>query len=241
VSEKQRVLVVGARPGSLGEAVMNEAHARGYQAYGAGISGEAIPMDVVREGANELLKKLAGLQPQHIVCTVGINMTHPEGEQELFDWYRWHFETNVIGPMRLLDAWIWAMSDGGYLPSTGAHDLLHYVAISSNSARIPRSNSAAYCASKAALSMGLRVAGREARGGDSGYLVYGYEPGLLAGTPMTMRTEEQFPNAPLHRMRGKELEGGIPVTQAAQLIVANLGVPGAALNGCLIPIDGGEV
>jgi NAD(P)-dependent dehydrogenase (short-subunit alcohol dehydrogenase family) len=239
--EKPRVLVVGARPGSLGDAVREVANLAGYQAYTAGIAGETVELDVVQETPEAMAHKLLGLQPQHIVCTVGMNLVKHPDESDQFDWYRWHFETNVIGPMRLLDAWIVAMADGEYLPYVPLGQMLHYVAISSNSARIPRTGSAAYCASKAALSMAVRVAAREGVGGNGGYLVYGYEPGLLAGTPMTEKTAEAFPDQALHRMRGTALAAGVQVRDAAQLIVANLGVPGAGLNGCLIPIDGGEV
>jgi NAD(P)-dependent dehydrogenase (short-subunit alcohol dehydrogenase family) len=119
--------------------------------------------------------------------------------------------------------------------------LRHFVAISSNSAVIPRTNSAAYCASKAALSQGLRVKAREARGGDYGYVVYGYEPGLLAGTPMTWATEKQFPDMPLHRIRGEAMAAGVPCAALAAQIVAGLQVPGAALNGATIRYDGGEL
>jgi NAD(P)-dependent dehydrogenase (short-subunit alcohol dehydrogenase family) len=238
---RPRVLVVGARANSLGEAVLQAAISAGYEAYGAGISGEAIELDVLTTPRQEIIDKLFALQPQHIVCTVGINMLQPEGQRDLSDWYRWHFEANVTGPMRLLDAWIWAMAHEGYLPQVPPTDYCHYVGISSNSARIPRSSSAAYCASKAALSMALRVAAREGKGGNGGYLVYGYEPGLLAETPMTADVERRLPGVPLTRMRGSALEGGIPAGNLAAQIVFGLSVPGAALNGCMVPYDGGEL
>jgi NAD(P)-dependent dehydrogenase (short-subunit alcohol dehydrogenase family) len=237
---RPRVLVVGSRPGSLGEAVVQNALSAGYEAYGAGITGEAVELDVVSMNTNEMISKLRAMQPQHIVCTVGMNMPRPEGPHDMRDWYRWHFETNVVGPMRLLDAWTTAMADPDYLPHVPPTDYCHYVAISSNSARIPRTNSSAYCASKAALSMALRVAAREGKGGNGGYIVYGYEPGLLTGTPMTSDVEERLPGVPLHRMAGFAQEGGIPPANLAAQIVFGLSVPGAALNGCLMPYDTGE-
>lgn len=236
--DRTRVLVVGARVGSLGSAVATAAGRAGYDPYEAGITGEAVALDVVNGTMGQLRDVVRTIQPRHVVCTVGLNMPEPapDNEGDLFDWYRWHFETNVIGPMRLLEAFIAECNDSAYLPGVG---LLHYVAISSNSATIPRSRSAAYCASKAALSQALRVKGREGHSGDAGYLVYGYEPGLIAGTPMTQASEASFPGQPLTRMRGSLVKEGIEVAELAGLIVGNLrGGPG--LNGTLIRYDAGE-
>lgn len=229
----ERVLVVGARKNSLGDAVCYAAEAAGYDVVTAGISGEEIKMDAFVDGPIFLSNAVARAKPQHLVCTIGFNMSrHEHKDYDLHDWYRWHFEANVIGPMRLLEAF--------KLNTYGARGLRHFVGISSNSARIPRTASAAYCASKAAFSMALRVAAREALGGDNGYLVYGYEPGLLRGTPMTNRAAEAF-SGPLTRMRGKALEKGIEPRDLANVIVSGLKLPGAALNGCLIPYDGDEL
>lgn len=231
------MLVVGAQPGSLGEAVLGVASQAGYESVAAGISGEAIEMDCFLHPMENLIGVVAAIQPRFVVCTAGVNMPQPD-VQDPNDWYRWHFEANVIGPMRLLRAFQEASWGPDYLPQSG---YLHYTAVSSNSAHLPRSSSAAYCASKAALSMALRVAAREGVGGDKdGILVYGYEPGLLAGTPMTKKTEESWPATGLHRMRGFDLEKGIPPNELAALIVDNFR-RGPAINGTLIQYDEGEI
>lgn len=235
-----RVLVVGSKPTSLGDAVCVMAQAHGFEVMTAGVTGESLVLDLVLTSHDRMVEMLAGVQPRHIVCTVGMNIPQPQ-DRDLSDWYRWHFETNVTGPMRLLDAWTDAMASPEYLPQMSIRQMCHYVAISSNSARIPRTRSAAYCASKAALSMALRVQARQATGGNGGFIVYGYEPGLLSGTPMTVKTEEQFPHEVLHRMRGQYAEDGIPPRDMAQLIVSNLMQPGAALNGSLVQYDVGEL
>lgn len=232
----QRVLVVGARANSLGDMVGAAAMAYGYEVVTAGVSGEEdVALDVVNAEDRRLEEVLHGLQPQHVVCTVGVNAPQTDVHASLTEWYGVHLWANVLGPMRLLRAWQHVMA-----PADG-EPLRHYVAISSNSARIPRGGSAAYCASKAALSMALSVEARNASGGDLGYLVYGYEPGLLAGTPMTKGTAAQFAGMPLHRMRGRANADGVSAGELARLLVHNLGSPGAALNGCLIPFDAGEV
>lgn len=232
-----RLLVLGCRPGSLGAAVAEVGEGAGYQVHTAGISGENYELDLHLSGMMKVYRVIDEVKPDHVVCTVGVNMPQPAGEEHA-DWYRWHFEANVVGPMRFLEAFSKWCDANDY-----ERGLRHYVAISSNSAVIPRSNSAAYCASKAALSQALRVKAREASGGDRGYIVYGYEPGWLADTPMSERIEKVFggPTVPMHRMRGEALRAGVTTTALAGQIVAGLMVPGAALNGALIRYDGGEL
>lgn len=113
-----------------------------------------------------------------------------------------------------------------------------FVAISSNSAHIPRRGSMPYCASKAALSMALRVAARELA--NKNVAVWGYEPGLLAGTPMSEQTRRDFGTDPLHRMPGVSWEG-LPVGDLAQQIVQDISTFSVAHNGLMIPFDGGEL
>lgn len=227
-----KVLVVGARGGSIGAAVAEQAHSLGYTVVTAGITNEDMYLDVVQDNAGGLAAKLATIQPDHIVCTVGMNMPQPSDPgEELWHWYRWHFETNVMGPMRLLEAW------SRFLPPGGG--LNHYVAISSNSAHVPRSGSAAYCASKAALSMALRVKAREGAVRPGSPIVYGYEPGLVAGTPMTDHTAQTWPGQPLTRMRDPRLAQGISAGTLAWLVAQNLSM-GPELNGVMLRIDADE-
>lgn len=232
---KPRVLVVGARRGSLGAAVAQTCLERGYEPYTAGIQDEQIDMDLMPTATSitRLMDILSNVQPTHIVCTVGLNMPEPEEQPDLFDWYRWHYETNAIAPMRLLDAWLRCGAERTMVPYG------HYVAISSNSARIPRTRSAAYCASKAALSMALRVKAREVSGRP---IIYGYEPGLLTGTPMTTDVIHRLerPTA-MHRMKPPGLHEGIDPIDLAALIVDTLGHNGLALNGAMIPYDADEL
>lgn len=188
-------------------------------------------MDLYRDPLGSLAGTLAQLKPDHIVVTAGVNDPFYGGDPT--DWYERHFALNTIGPMRLLQAWQNVLKgEQGY---AGVH---HYVAISSNSARVPRSNSAAYCASKAALSQALRVKAREV-GPDGNLAVYGYEPGLLAGTPMTKDTELRWQGMPLTRMRDPLLSRGIPPLSMAQMVVQGLFL-GTEMNGLLIPLDADE-
>jgi NAD(P)-dependent dehydrogenase (short-subunit alcohol dehydrogenase family) len=229
---KPRVLVVGARPNSLGSAVMQAAQSSGFDAYSAGVFAEEYTVDLITDSYERLKEAFVAIHPQHVVCTAGMN--EPDRYADPGDWLAQHMAVNAVGPLRLLEAFAeWAPRQAYDAPR-------HYVAISSNSAFLPRTGSMAYCASKAALSQGLRVKGREAVGGDNGWICYGYEPGLLAGTPMTVETERRFSGA-LHRMRGKSVERGIPVDWLAAQIVSGLKLPGVALNGTLVRYDGGEL
>jgi NAD(P)-dependent dehydrogenase (short-subunit alcohol dehydrogenase family) len=228
-----RVLVVGARKGSLGEALAVTAERAGYAVYTAGIHDEQIELDLLPTGSGmpKLMTTLGSLQPTHIVCTVGINMPEPAVKEDVFDWYRWHYETNAIAPMRLLDGWL-RCGQANLMPSYG-----HYVAISSNSAHIPRTRSAAYCASKAALSMALRVKAREVAGRP---IIYGYEPGLLEDTPMTAQSTKDFDGS-LTRMKPGALARGIDPIDLAGFIVGNLQHDGLALNGSILRYSADEL
>lgn len=231
-----KLLVVGAQPNSLGAAIADTARDEpyGWEVVTAGRSrAEDYELDLVHYTDRELQILVSRLAPDHIVCTAGIN--HPrEAYSSQAYWMAEHFNVNATGPMRLLNAWLkqYGRSD---IPSP------HFVAISSNSAVIPRSSSAAYCASKAALSMGLRVAARDAAIMGYGVSIYGYEPGLLAGTPMTAEVAKRFPNTPLTRMRGAMVEHGLTPSGLAGHIVRNLAFGGPELNGCLLRLDAGEV
>jgi NAD(P)-dependent dehydrogenase (short-subunit alcohol dehydrogenase family) len=225
------VMVVGAQPGSIGDAVAEQCRALGYATCTAGLGGEEVHVDLVRDNMPSLISMLATVNPDHIVCTVGMNMAEPEDLLDPTDWYDWHFQVNVTAPMRLLHAWTRMLSNG--------HGLNHYVAISSNSSRVPRSRSAAYCASKAALSQALRVKAREGAVRVGSPIIYGYEPGLVAGTPMTEAAARQWPGVPLTRMRDQRLSTGIPVGSLAWWVCQNLTL-GPELNGMLIPLDADE-
>lgn len=228
-----RVLVVGARPRSLGEAILNEATSQGYQAVAAGIAGEQLSMDLLRDTNATLRHILRTLKPRYVITTVGIN--EPKGDAPFSEWYTKHFRTNVIINMRLLRVF----REDLKADQSRTLGYSHFVAISSNSATIPRTGSAAYCASKAALSMAVQCEAREALRAREGLLAYVYEPGLLAGTAMTEKTAAAMPDVPLTRMQG-EAAHGIPVTDLARLVVANL-TGGVGLAGTRIRYDAGEL
>jgi NAD(P)-dependent dehydrogenase (short-subunit alcohol dehydrogenase family) len=235
-------LVVGARPESLGDVVAGIAIGQGYEVITAGLHEEDKRLNVDWH-EETLMERLLDINPTHIVVTAGINKARDSneyremGRQSARMWYLEHLAMNCVGPMALLEAW------GQTVPVKGS--LGHYVVISSNSAHIARTASAAYCASKAALSMAVRSVAREWARRDAPIIAYGYEPGMLAGTPMTMDVANRLVasnfdrGVALHRMPGV-LPDGIPPEKLARLIVHNLRHGGRELNGTMLRIDAGE-
>lgn len=232
---KPDVLIVGAAEGSLGEAIANEMENGPYD-FGkvttVGLNEEMLRLDLLDRGAVEHV--LRHLQPDVVVCTAGVNLPADIGSSRMFLRLGDSFNNNVIGPMGLLQDFV----SSGVRPSR-EDSVKKFVAISSNSARIARRGSIPYCASKAALSMALRVAAREL-GSQGEVTVWGYEPGLLAGTPMSEQTRRDFgTDEPLHRMVGVPPDG-IPPGDLAQQIVGDVATFSYAHNGLMIPFDGGE-
>lgn len=225
------VLVVGSRPDSLGSAVRDMLQNKGLRVATAGISGEMHYLDVTTESNIEHV--MNAVRPSQVVVTVGVNESYSLRAEGMLAGLDDTFQVNTTGVVACLQYWVHMLesTEVGTMPAPK-----QFVAISSNSAHIARRNSIAYCASKAALSMALRCAARELAG--EGYLVYGYEPGLLAGTPMTAASADAFPGA-LHRMPGVKPEG-LSTRDFAATIVANLTAPNQALHGAMIRLDAGE-
>ena len=83
--------------------------------------------------------------------------------------------------------------------------------------------------------MALRCVAR--RMAESWVKIWGYEPGFLAGTPMSVRIAETLPSTVLHRIPGGY---DIDPNDLADRIVGDLIVASRSLNGCMMRIDGGE-
>lgn len=241
------LLVIGARIGSLGHAVLGVAEEKGWDVTSAGVSGdEDVSCDITDNAAVHKLFDNLVFDPWHsIVCTAGINVEgsirDTEGTCKLMD----SLVVNAVGPLYLLHAWQkwWLHNIDETHLALGNDNIeaplvpLHFVAVSSNSAHIARSQSLAYCASKAALSMGIRCAARELS--HTWLNVYGYEPGWLSGTPMSQEVQERLGfDAPRHRIPGDRT---VDPAALAHLIVRNLENRYSSLNGCMLRLDGGEM
>lgn len=216
-------MVFGARKKSLGQSVAkmwSDLYDAPVQTVG--ISGEE-DVQAFIEDAEELGKLISDFKPTKIVTTIGINKEL--GEDDFEYWMMEHLRINCYLPMHILMTWLEQEGEG--FPPHGAH----FVAISSNSAHIARSKSMAYNASKAALSQAIRSAARDIGKAEIPMSVYGYEPGLIKGTPMSGERGGT-------RMLGVP-EGMSRRTLAGQ-IVHNLAFGGAEQNGVLYRVDAGE-
>lgn len=237
------LLVVGAQPYSLGQAVWKQGVHNGLNVRTAGLRGEDWEMDLANPVS--IFRCLADHDIRHVVCTAGVNLSEPArfgkpGERgapgSMSASMYTSFQVNCIGPVELLRRWVgnklWEMEPG------------HFVAISSNSAHIARTQSVPYCASKAALSMSIRCLAREyarwaeEQGQRMPCVAYVYEPGFIEDTPMSNHVSRLLEEGvPAHRIPGGE---GLDRTNLASMVVANILRGGTSLNGCSIRVDGGE-
>lgn len=237
------LLVVGARPGSLGHCVADVATDRGWTVTTAGVSGEEdLPLDIADHAAVHGMFG-TGFEWHSIVCTAGVNFVGGIKDDSIRGMLDQSLAVNTVGPLHLLHAWQdwWLFNlDATYMQGEGDAAVpevpLHFVAVSSNSASIARSRSLAYCASKAALSMGIRCAARELAG--TWLNVWGVEPGWLSGTPMSKEVNARIEyGMPRHRIPGDRT---VDPAALAHFIVSGLRNPYSSLNGCMIRMDGGE-
>jgi NAD(P)-dependent dehydrogenase (short-subunit alcohol dehydrogenase family) len=244
----QTLLVVGVSEGGLGQRVVDYARKDPYidNVWTADVpdtlTGDK-PADFqldVRSVA-DIRSTLRGCEPTHIICTTGINYFTAELGGTV-DWRHGIMETmevNALGVVTLAREW----STLNSLPATPdhmGHSGRHFVAVSSNSAHIARTQSAAYCMSKAALSMGIRCLARDAARQGLAQALYVYEPGFLNATPMSLAivgTDDPLAEANVHR-----IPSGYSITTAevAHQMVAGLHGGWNALNGACIRLDGGE-
>lgn len=228
-----RLLVIGAKPGSLGHAIVGEAVPE-WDVYPAGVSGEPYYVDVRMPHTFRTFIDQHGV-PDCIICTAGINRSGSilaDACDALIE----QFVINTVGPVSILREWLATLSGTGQVSNLPNLYGYHFVGISSNSAHIARSQSLGYCASKAALSMALRCAAREVA--HTGIAIYGYEPGWLDRTPMSEEVADRMSvGAKRHR-----IPSGDPIDpeRLAHTIVRNLTDNTGNLNGCMIRIDGGE-
>lgn len=242
------LLVVGARPGSIGEVIAQRAEKEGFFVGTAGLSKhEHFPLDVQR---SEMIRDVVHVQPwHHVICTAGVNL---EGGVSGTGWLGQvanSHRVNFMGPLILLSEWCRYWRDildvGENLPAKEVDvravirpEYLHFAAISSNSAHIARSKSLGYCTSKAALSMAVRCVAREMATHPAGFVIYGYEPGWVDATPMSDSVQNRLDARDVvpHRIPGART---LKKDRLAAMVVHNL-MLGGSLNGCVLRVDGGE-
>lgn len=210
------LLVVGASEGGIGHAVADCARGEGWTVVTAGPEPDHDVHFVWPSLTVESIFDDLGSAPRHLVCAVGINNSGDRDDT----WLHHELMVNAYLPIKILQRWV----DHG----TGGHG----VAISSNSAQVPRSRSVGYCASKAALSQGMRALARTLAKGGWDESVWVVEPGLVEDTPMTDHL------GLLHRIPGGRT---LRAPELADVIISNLVSGYRWLNGTTLRLDGGEM
>lgn len=231
--DPRKLLIIGSQPHSLGAAIEDEARRDDWwkTVWTAGISGHE------REEFNVLwhhdkFSLIRETKFTDVICTVGINL--PDYGHENYPTLDHQLMVNAYGPIRLAQYWagISRYYNIGHVS---------FVAISSNSAHVPRSTSVGYCASKAALSMGLRCLGRqyakETPGEGAQVRIWGYEPGYIFGTPMS---KEKFGiSKPNHRMPDGRY--GLYSAQLASRILDDVWHHSSMMMATMQRIDAGDM
>lgn len=212
----------------LGDYIADQAKLKGWNVYRAGIKGNVgIHLDVT-DPAN-VRNVFNDYDFQGVVFAAGINLV-----DESLHGYSRQMEVNYLGAVNCWYEW--------HPFTRGVHP---FVVISSNSAGIPRSTSAGYCASKAALSQWVRCAARhEMKEYEVNQRVlWGYEPGFIEGTPMSNEvTLGLSGDTPPHRIPGG---AGLSPSALASRIAFDINFVydngDTSLSGTLHRIDGGEI
>jgi NAD(P)-dependent dehydrogenase (short-subunit alcohol dehydrogenase family) len=238
--ENMRLLVIGAQPLSLGAFVKGMAQTHGIYVTTGGISDEDVKCDLT--DAATIVQSIRDVKPDCVVCTAGVNFPGTFMGTSIKNITE-GLNVNALGPLRLLKAWLdFQLHANGVKPKDD-FDLTpkHFVAVSSNSAQIPRSSSVSYCMSKAALSMGIRVAARETAQAEIPLNIYGYEPGWIKGTPMSVQIEKMLgPKTIPHRIPGGR-KREIDPRSLAEIIIVNLEFYVSPFNGQMVRVDSGEL
>jgi NAD(P)-dependent dehydrogenase (short-subunit alcohol dehydrogenase family) len=227
---QRNLLVLGASDGNIGEAVARRlADPPSVFDYIVPLGAE--DLDVTREEDMQRIVHETGATD--VVFSVGINKLdwiHGIDQADFME----VMETNVWGFANLIKA----------LDLQGGKPC-NVVAVTSDAAWRPMRTSLAYCASKAALEMAVRVASREYA--PIGWRINGVAPGKVEDTPMTRYVDDA-----VLRLRGWTVEaseqyelGSTPLgrkvtkEEVAQVIEQVLLGP-AAQTGEIIAVNGGR-
>lgn len=224
-------MVIGGTSG-IGEACAEEMMERLHRRDEIRIPTEG-ELDVTSRLAVD--KYFKEYQPTHLLYSAGVNYLEWIGKLDL-DEVRHLFDVNVEGFISCIDA-MKSYHEGLTGPSV--------VAITSDAAWRPMRTSIAYCASKAALEMAVKVASRELA--PDGWRVNGVAPGKVAGTDMTDYVDKR-----VLELRGwtpdyaydyerKSSAIGRPVTkvEVAEVVWSVLNGP-SAMTGEIVAVNGGR-
>lgn len=227
--------VIGGTSGS-GLAIANHLDSEGYKVYK---TGEEVDVRSAMAISNCVKRiQLSDRPIDTLVYSAGINYLEWIGRMDMGDASD-VMNVNAMGFIRVLDELVPSNEEERFRRP------LRVLAVSSDAAVRPLRTSIAYCASKAALDMAVKVAAREL--GPYGWRVNAISPGMLDDTDMTRYVDsrvQEVRNWTEPRMREYErsqevVDGRIDTFQVAQLAHDILNGP-HHLNGAIIPLNGGR-
>ncbi|QSL67827.1 FabG-like protein [Nocardia phage P3.1] len=182
----------------------------------------------------------------HVVYSAGVNYLEwlgklgHDGIEKSVDL----LNVNLVGFLRVMDYLAW-----GKATPSGDLNLSAYprsvVAVSSDAASRPLRTSSAYCASKAALDMAVKVAAREL--GPCGWRINAVSPGMTAPTGMSKYVDERVQkirgwsvDQMMQYERSQEVVHGRIAPYGVGKVIADTLFGPSHLNGSIITINGGR-
>lgn len=225
----RNVLVLGADGNNIGGAIAERVAWLGHHP----ITPTAMQLDVTEEHET-IVDFLHSCRPDAVVYSVGVNelewssmLTRDSFERIMF--------INVWGFINVLKA----------LQAMGRS--YSVLAVTSDAAYRPMRTSMAYCASKAALDMAVRVAARELSG--EGWRINAIAPGKVAGTPMTEYVDRRVmeirhfktrAEAERYEMAGNPINRALLVSEVAAAACDVLLSDAIGWTGDIITVNGGR-
>lgn len=228
------ILIVGAENGNIGAVVKEEILTGKHQGFDFHIvhSPSIQEMDVKdNDSVNRYIDAYGPFEM--IVYSAGVNQLAyvKNMSKQLFDF---HMHVNVYGLINVM-----AAHEERYPEHSG-----RLAVVVSDASDTPMRGSVAYCASKAAQAMTVRVLAREL---GPRWVTVSVSPGVVEGTPMTESIDQQVPKlrgwtpeqARAYEDKGSILGRRVTKLEVAETILFALTGP-VALNGTDITINGGK-
>jgi len=230
----RRVVVTGAA-GGVGGSLFELFRAEGATVVGADVvAAEGVePVDLsdersVVEFAERALEQLGGLD---VLCNVAGVQTFAKVEELSAGLLRQHLDVNAVGPLLLTRAFVPALAE-----ARG-----NVVSVASISALMGQPYNAAYCASKAALLLGMRSFAVELAG--RGIRVNCVSPGGI-DTPMIEKAAHGLPADADWTLIAKSqsvIPGFMPPTDVAEAIMFLASDAASSITAANLVVDRGVI
>lgn len=230
----RRVVVTGAS-GGVGGSLCELFRAEGATVVGADVvAAEGVEqLDLADEAsvtdfAGRALAELGGLD---LLCNVAGVQTFAKVEELSATMLRQHLDVNAVGPLLLTQAFVPALAE-----ARG-----NVVSVASISALMGQPYNAAYCASKAALLLGMRSLAVELAG--RGIRVNCVSPGGI-DTPMIEKAAHGLPADADWNLIAKSqsvIPGFMPPTDVAEAIMFLASDAASSITGANLVVDRGVI